>query len=113
VPCDTTLAQEQTTEERQREIDKALTLLEAQLTRGLVRMVIGPDGAIAFSGWGDGRRRGIADVCAYRTLAARGSWGLRQAQAAAEMTAGRTVDRAKVAAGVHSHDGGGSWHPGH
>lgn len=113
MPCDVTLAAGQSAEGRQAEIDQALGLLEAQLTRGLVRLVVGPDGAVAFQGWTDGGRRAIADVCAYRTLAARGSWPLRQAQAQAESLAGRSVDRAKVAAGIHSHDGGAHWHPGH
>lgn len=112
MPCDTTLTQGQTAEGRQREIDSALADLERRLTAGKVRLVVGPNGEIAFTDWG-AQRMGVTDVCAFRTLSTRGSWPLRQAQAAAEMAAGRTVDRAKVAAGVHSHDGGGSWHPGH
>ena len=113
MPCDTQRTAGQTEAERRAEIDRALLLLEQSLSAGVVRLVVGRDGAVAFQGWGAPARGGVTDVCAFRTLAGRGSWALRQAQAAAEMAAGRAVDRAKVAAGVHSHDGGSTWHPGH
>lgn len=113
MPCDTQRQRGQTEQERRAAIDRALVALEQSLSAGLVKLVVGRDGAVAFADWGPAQRSGVTDVCAYRTLLARGSWALRQAQARAEAVAGRAVDRAKVAAGVHSHDGGGSWHAGH
>jgi len=113
MPCDTQRSAEQSEEQRRREIELALADLERRLTAWSVRLVVGPDGAVAFDGWGAAERRGVTDVCAYRTLAQRDSWPLRQARAAAEMLAGRSVDAASVAAGRHSHDGGHSWHPRH
>lgn len=112
MPCDTVLSPEQTAAQRQREIDESLVELERRMSAGAVEIAIGPDGAVAFAGWG-AERRGITDVCAFRTLASRDSWELRQAVARAEAMSGRRVSAAAVSAGVHSHDGGHSWHPGH
>jgi hypothetical protein len=44
---------------------------------------------------------------------ATGSALAKQAIARAEQLAGRTVDRAALTAGHHSHDGGKTWHHGH
>ena len=60
-----------------------------------------------FQGWQD--QNAVTDVCAYRTLTASNSWALRQAVARAETTTGKRVNAQAVAAGWHSHDGGGSW----
>jgi hypothetical protein len=58
-------------------------------------------------------RNGISDACAYRKLLASGSPALRAALAKAEAMAGRKVDPQAIASGVHSHDGGRTWNPGH
>lgn len=109
MPCDEIyLTPEQTAEERRRQVDRALEELERSLNRGAVEVRISPDGAVCFSGWGEERQR-VTDPCAYRTLMQRGSWDLRQAVARAEALAGNVVSKRTVAAGVHSHDGGGSW----
>jgi hypothetical protein len=108
MPCDFTLSPEQTAAERRREVDRALVELERSINRGAVQVKIGPDGAVCFSGWGEERRR-VTDPCAYRTLVSRGSWDLRQAVVRAEALSGNRVNEARVAAGVHSHNGGGSW----
>ena len=111
MPCDSRRNPQQTEQERRREIDVALAKLVAAIGTGTVRVVVGPTGAIAFAGWKD--NAGVTDVCAFRTLTQRGSWELRQAIARAEQVAGRKVSTFAVGQGVHSHDGGQTWHPGH
>lgn len=111
MPCDTILKENQTLDQRSRQIDAALKRLEASLQAGKIKVGIGPTGSVTFMGWKD--RDDVTDVCAYRTLAAGNSWALRQAVARAEATSGRKVNTAAVAAGHHSHDGGGTWHKGH
>jgi len=111
MPCDSKIPEGMTLETRNIQITKALSRLEVALTAGRVRANIGQNGAIAFSGWKDSD--GVSDVCAYRALAARNSWALRQAVSRAETTSGRKLNPQAVGAGVHSHDGGNTWHPGH
>jgi hypothetical protein len=111
MPCDTKIPEGMTLATRNLQITAALRRLEASLSGGKVRATIGPNGAIAFAGWAD--RDGVSDVCAYRALAAANSWTLRQAVSRAEATSGRKLNPQAVGAGVHSHDGGNTWHPGH
>ncbi len=113
MPCDTRLREGQSLVARMAEVKSTLAKLERALTAGTVRVSIGPNGAVAFSGWSTQDRTDVSDVCAYRTLTAANSWALRQAVAKAEAMSGRKVNAQAVAAGVHSHDGGGSWHKGH
>lgn len=89
----------------------ALNRLETGLALGSVQVIIGATGSIAFKGWND--REDLADLCAYRRLSAANSPALRKALARAEAMAGRKVDQRQVAAGVHSHDGGRTFHNGH
>lgn len=86
---------------------RALARLEAALSMGAANVVIGRNGAVAFTGWGD--RAGYSDVCAYRRLASQNSPELRRAVARAEAVAGRKIDARAVAAGMHSHDNGATW----
>ena len=112
--CETRLRSGQTLQERVKAIDVALKRLEQYLTQGKVQIGISPvNGAITFKGWATGERDDVTDVCAYRTLASQNSWALRQAVAKAEAMSGRKVNALAVAAGVHSHDGGKTWDPGH
>lgn len=111
MPCDTRLRAGQTLVQRIDQVKVALSRLERYLQTGTVRIGISTNGAIAFQGWQD--RDDVSDVCAYRTLTAQSSWALRQAVARAEATSGRKVNARAVEAGVHSHDGGKSWHGGH
>lgn len=111
MPCDTQVLPGQTLEQRNREIDEALRRLESQLQAGQVVVKIGANGAIAFDSWANRDR--VTDVCAYRALTLKNSFALRRAIATAEARSGRKVNPRAVAAGVHSHDGGKSWHPGH
>jgi hypothetical protein len=113
MPCDSQLAPGQTLAARMSEIDRALKRLETALTSSAVRITIGPTGSIAFTGWGAADRDRVSDTCAYRALMAQGSSALRMAVARAETMSGKKVNANAVAAGHHSHDGGGSWHRGH
>ncbi|MHC4715055.1 MAG: hypothetical protein ACYTAN_17575 [Planctomycetota bacterium] len=105
--------QEQTEEERREEVDEALAELARSIEGGKVRVIIGPTGAVAFAGWTEADRKRLSDVCAFRRLTAEGSWPLQRAVAAAEMQSGRKVNLAAIGSGVHSHDGGRTWSPGH
>ena len=109
MPCD---IQANLNAQRRRAVDESLARLKRALAANTVKVVIDrATGALAFNGlW---RRDGVADVCAYRALAAAGSIELRQAVARAEALAGRAVNPQAVAQGTHSHDGGSSWHAGH
>ncbi len=109
--CESRRKAGQTAQERRAQVDAALRRLEAQLTAGKVGMVVGTNGAVALRGWQD--RDDITDACAIRALLRQNSWPLRQALQRAEQAAGRKVSQAAVAGGVHSHDGGATWHHGH
>lgn len=109
--CETIRYEGQTIEERKDQRDEALERLERYLKTGSVRVIIGPRGEVAMQGWKD--RDDVSDVCAYRILASRNSWALRQAVARAEATQGRKVNPRAIAAGRHSHDGGKTFGPGH
>ncbi|MGH7178000.1 MAG: hypothetical protein ACREJC_11515 [Tepidisphaeraceae bacterium] len=109
MPCNTKLKPRQTTQQRAEEIRRAIIGLDQALRMRGVKAVIGPQGAVAFAGW-DNSRDGITDACAYRRIMATGSALARAEIARAEQLAGRAVDRRTVAQGVHSHDGGATWH---
>ncbi len=109
MPCDTRRKRNQTIQQRAEEVRRAVKGLDQALTMGAVKAVIGPQGAIAFQGWTNGRDD-VTDVCAYRRIMATGSSLAKAAIAKAEMLSGRKVNMAAVGAGVHSHDGGRTWH---
>lgn len=110
--CETRRQAQETEEERRKKIDAALQRLAQQLGSGVARIVIGPQGQIAFSGWQD--RADVADACAFRALTVQGSWELKQALARAEALAGRKANVLTLGAGgQHSHDGGATWHQNH
>lgn len=111
MPCDTVKNVEPIV--RRKQIDVALERLEKFLAEGKVTVKVGQNGAIVFDGWGKESRNFVTDVCAYRMLTTRSSWELRKAVAKAESVAGRKVSMAAVGSGIHSHDGGKSWNPGH
>jgi hypothetical protein len=97
---------ERATEVRQRakEIDKLIANKRVQAK-------VGPQGAVTFIGLSDKDRDGLTDACIYRRIMASGSVAAKMAITRAEQMAGRTVNRAVVAQGIHSHDGGATWHP--
>lgn len=98
---------------RKSQIKAALERLENFLQTGRASLIIGPQGALAIKGWEGQDRDGVMDACAIRKLLSSNSWPLRQAIARAEAQQGRKADMRAVAAGVHSHDGGITFHPGH
>jgi len=98
---------------RMARVKAALKKLEAAMLAGKVKVVIAPNGAVAFAGWQTQDKEDVVDACAYRTLSSEGSWALKQAVMKAEAMSGRKVNPQAVAAGHHSHDGGQTWGPGH
>lgn len=92
---------------------KALDRLEKALEAGTTTVKVGPTGSIAFSKPLNMIDDGYSDVCAYRVLLSKNSPALRRAVAKAEALAGRKVDPKAIASGVHSHDAGRTWGPGH
>jgi len=114
VPCDTRLKPRQTIQERAKEVREAVIRLAQGLKDGRIKLVVDrTTGAIAFAGWDENSRDGITDACAYRTLARTGSPMFAALVAQAQALAGRGVDTRTIAQGVHSHDGGKTWHGGH
>lgn len=113
--CETMRKPKQTIEERIAEIGRAVASLEKKIMSKAVKVVVDKKtGAIAFSGWqGAEERADVTDACAYRRIMATGSALTRAEIARAEQLAGRTVDRKALASGVHSHNGGKTWHSGH
>lgn len=109
MPCDTKLKAKQTPQQRADEVRRAVASLDQALRMRSVKVVIGPQGAVAFAGWDNGRD-GVTDACAYRRLMATGSALARSEIARAEQMSGRSVNRLIVGQGVHSHDGGNTWH---
>lgn len=108
--CDTRLKPRQTISERKAEVAKMVENLARQLASGKVKPLIGPQGAIAFTGLTEAERDGVTDACAYRRLLASGSTTALLAIQRAEMAAGRKVNMQVVGQGQHSHDGGKTWH---
>lgn len=113
MPCDTKLKPNQTIQQRAEEVRAVVARFVAGLVSGRVRATVGPGGAIAFDGVTAEERDNVTDACAYRRIMATGSPLAKAAIARAEALAGRPVNRATIAQGVHSHDGGRTWHNGH
>lgn len=111
--CDTKLRQGQTLEQRKEEVRETVDKVARALAAGSVKPVVGAQGAIAFAGIAEADRAGVTDACIYRRLMVSGSATAKAAIARAEMVAGRPVARSVIGAGVHSHDGGKTWHNGH
>ena len=113
MPCDTPVRTNQTIQQRAADVRRVLSRVEELMAKRLLKVRVGPQGAIAFDGLPDEERDGVTDACIYRRLMVTGS-SLTKAQIArAEQLAGRSVDRKVIANGVHSHDGGKSWQTGH
>ncbi len=113
MPCDTRLKPEQTITDRKAEILRTVETVQRGLVAGRIKPKIGPQGAITFAGLDAGERNDVTDACIYRRIMATGSALARAEIAKAEQLAGRSVNRQAVGAGVHSHDGGHTWHNGH
>ena len=110
MPCDTRLKTNQTIKQRAEEVRKAVERISQGLVLGNVKMVVGPQGAVAFTGVSEADRDGVTDACAYRRIMVSGSALAKAAIARAEMLSGRSVSKLVVGQGAHSHDGGRTWH---
>lgn len=113
MPCDTYTRRNQTLTQRKDEIKKVTDKTAAGLVNGKVVVKVGRNGAVTFTGIPDDERAGITDGCIYRRIMVSGSALAKQKIVAAELRAGVTVNKQMVAQGVHSHDGGRTWHDGH
>lgn len=111
MPCDTRLKVGQTISQRAVEVRSVSDRLAQSLASGRVKVKIDKKtGAVAFDGWPVSERDGVTDNCAYRRIMAGQSAAAKMRIAQAEQLAGRTVNKQAVAQGVHSHDGGRTWH---
>lgn len=111
MPCNTRLKPRQTLAQRAAEVRKAGEAIDKLLAAGKVKVKIDRrTGGVAFLDIPDDVRDGLTDNCIYRRITSSGSHKARQAIAIAERLAGRSVDRTAVSAGLHSHDGGATWH---
>jgi hypothetical protein len=114
MPCDTRpRRRDQTLTQRKEEVRQTVLGLDKLLATRRVKAVVGPQGAITFQGWEAQVRNDVSDACAYRRLLVSGSALALAEIAQAEAIAGRSVNKQALAVGVHSHDGGGTWHGGH
>lgn len=109
MPCDTRLKRGQTISQRADEVRKAVEGLDKAIAMRAVKVVVGPQGAIAFQGWTNGRDD-VTDACAFRRLMATGSALAKAEIARAEMLSGRKINMQAIGQGAHSHDGGRTWH---
>jgi hypothetical protein len=110
MPCYTRLKPRQTIQQRAEEVRKAVAKLAAGLVNGKVVAKVGPQGAITFVGLTVEDRDGVTDACIYRQLMVSGNALALAKIAQAERLAGRSVNKQVVGSGVHSHDGGVTWH---
>lgn len=109
--CDTQpVTQKQTLTERKLQVREAIAKLATLVAAGKVKPVIGPQGAITFAGWTNEDRSYVSDACALRLVMISGNAIARAKIAQAQQLSGRAVN---THAGVHSHDGGHSWHHNH
>lgn len=114
MPCDTRAREGQTLDQRKAEVRGAIDALVRKLASGQAKAIVSKaTGSIAFRGWEEGETARVSDACGYRLALVTGSALAKQAIARAEALAGRTVDRAALTAGIHSHDQGVTWHKGH
>lgn len=112
--CETRLKNRQTLAERKAEVKKVMYDVNSLIAAGKVKPVVDRlTGAIAFQGFDDNLRDGVTDACVYRQLMISGSSLTKAKIAQAEAIAGRGVNKQALAAGVHSHDGGQTFGPGH
>lgn len=110
MPCDTLRMMNQSMSERVEEVRTAAQKIDKLLAERKIGVKVGPQGGVVFTGLSDFDRTRMTDACIYRRIIQSGSAAAKMAIARAEQLAGRTVSKVTVANGVHSHDGGASWH---
>lgn len=112
--CETIIRRKQTRQQRIAEVKKVIETVDKRLANGKVKAVVDKKtGAIAFAGLEASERDDVSDACIYRKVMQSGSTAAKLAIAKAEQLAGRTVSQTALGHGVHSHDGGITFHPGH
>jgi|SRR5215468_7217911 len=112
--CETMLKPRQTIQQRAAEVRAAVVRLAQGLASKRITLVIDPvSGAPAFAGWDATSRDGVSDLCAFRTIAKTGAPMFLELVKQAQALAGRSLDKQAIAQGIHSHDGGKTWHGGH
>lgn len=109
MPCDSKLKRNQTIQQRAEEVKKAVSAFDALIASRSISVRVGPQGAIAFT-VPESMRDGITDACIYRRIMAIGSVLAKAQIARAEAMAGVKINKQAVGQGVHSHDGGRTWH---
>ena len=111
MPCDTVRKPQQTLAERKAEVRKRMLAIDKLIATGKIKVKVGKQGAVAFTNLADADRDGITDACIYRMVMLSGSAAAKLAILKAEQAAGVSVNKKVVARGIHSHDGGATWHP--
>lgn len=110
MPCDTRKLPNQTLAERKEEVRSAIQALARKLASGQAKVIVGPGGAVSFAGWEEGQRSRVTDSCAFRAILVSGSALAKMKIAQAQQLAGVAVN---THSGIHSHDGGQTWHGSH
>lgn len=111
MPCDTVRKPQQTLAQRKEEVRRRMRTIDRLIATGKIKVKVGKQGAIAFTNLADTDRDGITDACIYRMVMLSGSAAAKLAILKAEQAAGVSVNKKVVAQGIHSHDGGATWHP--
>lgn len=110
MPCETQMKPGQTITQRKLEITEVVDRVQKGLLNGSIKLALSPQGAVAFNGIADVDKRGVTDACVYRRIMATGSALAKAKIAAAQALLGK---QAVTTNGVHSHDGGKTWHGSH
>jgi hypothetical protein len=108
MPCDTKTKRGQTLQQRATEVRGVVEATGRKLASGQVKVKVGPQGGVAFTGLTEIERDGVTDACLLRRLMSTGSALAKQAIERAELMAGRKVDRQVIGQGGHYH--GDVWH---
>ena len=111
MPCYSTPRRNQTLTQRKEEVRKKVTLIDKLITARKVQVKVGPQGAVAFTGISVEDRADMTDGCIYRMIMSSGTMAAKLKIQQAEQLAGVKVNKQVVAQGIHSHDGGATWHP--
>ena len=110
MPCDSMRLPNQTMSERVTEVRTAAQRIDKMLAARKIGVKVGPQGAVTFTGLSEADRSRMTDACIYRRIMQSGSAASKIAIARAEQLSGVRVNKSVVANGVHSHDGGATWH---
>lgn len=110
MPCDTVRQPNQSLSERKAQVKKTIKAIAEAVARGRVKVTVGPQGAIAFVGIPESERNRVTDACIYRQIMIGDSALAKAAIMRAEQISGRRVNKQIVGQGIHSHDGGKTWH---